>query len=371
MTATGPAGATGRTGTGASGAGMLRGVRVVELAGLGPAPFASMLLADLGAEVVSVRRPGAAPTALTRGRPSLELDLKSPQGRDDLHALLGHADVLVEGFRPGVLERLGLGPDDVQARHPRVVYARMTGWGQTGPRALTAGHDLTYVAVTGALHVAGRRGAVPAPPANLLGDFGGGGMYLAVAVLAALLQRERGGPAEVLDVAVLDGTAYLTTMLQEYRALGRWSDEPASNRLDTGAPYYDVYPCADGRHLAVAALEEPFFLDLLDLLGIEAPLPFDRADPASWPRLRELLAAAVATRTRDEWARLGLERDACVAPVLDLAEAAAEPQVAARRALRPRADGRGWWPSLPWGLAPEPGSAVTDVAAVLAAWGAG
>ncbi|MCO7191502.1 CaiB/BaiF CoA-transferase family protein [Pseudonocardia sp. McavD-2-B] len=353
---------------------MLNGVRVVELAGLGPLPFAGMLLADLGAEVISVRRPGAAPTALTRGRPSLELDLKSSAGRADLHRLLARADVVMEGYRPGVLERLGLGPDEVQQAHPRVVYARMTGWGQTGPRSATAGHDLSYIAVTGALHVAQRRtpsAALPTPPANLLGDFGGGGMYLATSVLAALLRRERDGVAEVLDVAVLDGTVYLTSMLHEYRSQGRWSDEPASNRLDTGAPYYDVYPCADGRFVAVAALEDPFFVDLLDLLGIASPLPFDRTDPTNWAHLRGMIGDVVLTRTRDEWSELALRRDACLAPVLDLAEAAHDPQVAARELLQPRADAGGFRPSLPWGTAPEPKSDPQTVDEVLLSWGAG
>lgn len=350
---------------------MLNGIRVVELAGLGPAPFAAMLLADLGAEVVSVRRPGAAPTALTRGRPAVELDLKSEAGRAELHRLLTEADVLMEGYRPGVLERLGLGPDDVQNAHPRVVYARMTGWGQTGPRSSTAGHDLTYIAVSGALHVAQRRAAAPAPPANLLGDFGGGGMYLATSILAALLRRSRDGVAEVLDIAVLDGTVYLASMLHEYRSQGRWSDEPASNRLDTGSPYYDVYACADGKFVAVAALEDQFFTELLDLLGLPSPLSFDRVDPSTWPRLREMIGAAIVRRTRDEWAELALERDACVAPVLDLAESATDPQVAARQLLRPSRGGRGFQPSLPWGLAEEPQGDVRTVDEVLAAWDSG
>ncbi len=347
---------------------MLKGIRVVELAGLGPAPFAGMLLADLGADVVSVRRPGAEATALTRGRPAVELDLKDEQGREDLHRLLTRADVLTESFRPGVVERLGLGPDVVQERHPQVVFARMTGWGQDGPRALTAGHDLTYIAVTGALHVARGRARTPAPPANLLGDFGGGGMYLATAILAALLRRQRDGAAEVLDISVLDGTTYLATMLHEYRAAGRWTDEPASNRLDMGAPYYDVYRCADGRHIAVAALEDPFFDDLLKLLEI-GPLGFDRTDPSCWPLLREMFTAAVLRRTRDEWAELSLSRDACVAPVLDLAEAASDPQIRSREVLRERADGQGWWPSLPWGLAPEPSTPVVTVGEVIDNWG--
>lgn len=349
---------------------MLQGVRVVELAGLGPAPFAGMLLADLGAEVVSVRRPGSPAAALTRGRPAVELNLKDERGRAELHRLLDHADVLTEGFRPGVVERLGLGPEEIRAHHPRVVLARMTGWGQTGPRAMTAGHDLTYIAVTGALHLARARGARPAPPANLLGDFGGGGMYLVAAILAALLRRERDGVAEVLDISVLDGTAYLSTMLHEYRAEGRWSDEPASNRLDTGAPYYDVYECADGGYIAIAALEDAFFADLLALLEI-GPITFDRTDPSCWELLRWMITAAVLRRTRDEWAALALSRDACVAPVLDLAEAAAEPQVRSRGVLQDREDGRGWWPTLPWGRAVEPPSAVVEVDDVVESWGRG
>jgi alpha-methylacyl-CoA racemase len=302
---------------------------------------------------------------MTRNRPFVELDLKDPTDLSVAQELVAGADILVEGFRPGVMERLGLGPEQAEALNPRVIYARMTGWGQTGPRSHTAGHDLTYIAVTGALHVATRAGGTPTPPANLLGDFGGGGFYLATAVLAAVVARQRTGRGIVLDVGVMDGTTYLTSMLHEYRAEGRWSDTPASNRLDTGAPYYDVYPCADGRFVAVGALEEPFFRELLTLLGIDRDLGFDRLDPAEWPRLRTLLAEAILARTRDEWSRLAAGTDACVAPVLDLGEAAYEEHMASRQVLRPRPDSAGWTPVLPVGHL----SGADDLKAVLQRWG--
>ena len=329
--------------------GMLSGLRIVEFAGIGPSPFAVMLLADLGAEVIGVRRPGANAYAMSRNRPFVELDLKHPDDVQLARDLVAGADVLVEGFRPGVMERLELGPDDLSAVENGLVYGRMTGWGQTGPRAHTAGHDLTYIAVTGALHLATRPGAAPMPTANLLGDFGGGGMYLVAGILAAIIERQRTGRGSVLDIAIMDGTVYLTSMLQEYWAEGRWSDTPASNRLDTGAPYYDVYECSDGRFVAVGALEDPFFVQLMELLEIDPDLGYDRLDPENWPHLRELITAAVRRRSRDEWARLAADTDACLAPVLHLGEAAGDAQMAAREVLRPRDDAAGWTPVLPLG----------------------
>jgi alpha-methylacyl-CoA racemase len=333
----------------------LAGLRVVEFLGLGPAPFASMLLADLGAEVLAVARPGAPRPALVDNRPVLELDLKTAEGAEMARRLADAADVLVEGFRPGVLERAGLGPDVLLARNPRLVYARMTGWGQHGPLAPRAGHDVNYIALTGALHHAARAGAVPTPPANLLGDFGAGGMYLVASVLAALVRRERTGRGDVLDVAIVDGTTYLTALLHEYRLRGTWSDVAGTNRLDTGAPFYDVYECADGRHVAIGALEPQFFTELVTLLGLDTGWPARRDDPATWPELRRDIGAAVRSRTRDEWAVAAAATDACLSPVLSLAEAAEHPHVRAREVLAP--DGAGWRPVLPGRPRPDPGSA--------------
>ncbi|MFD1812628.1 CaiB/BaiF CoA transferase family protein [Rhodococcus gannanensis] len=327
----------------------LAGLRVVEFLGLGPAPFGCMLLADLGADVVTFRRPGSALPASVRNRSTMEVDLKDEGARRLVRDAVAAADVLVEGFRPGVMERLGFGPAETTAVNERLVYARMTGWGQSGPLASTAGHDINYIALSGALHSATRRGGTPTPPANLLGDFGGGAMYLVTAVLAAVYERDRTGRGTVLDVGILDGTTYLTSMLHEYRATGRWSDEAGTNRLDTGAPYYDVYPCADGKFVAVGALEDPFFDVLLTVLGLGPELAAGRHDPASWPALRDRIAAAVRTRTRDEWAELAAPTDACLTPVLDLAEAGENPQVRERNVLV--SEGRGaWTPRLPIGF---------------------
>ncbi len=341
--------------------GPLHGVRVLELLGIGPEPFAGMLLADLGADVLALRRPGQAPGGggLERGRPVAGVNLKDAGTADVVRGLLPSVDVLLEGYRPGVAERLGLGPRDCHAVNPRLVYGRMTGWGQTGPLAATAGHDITYIAVTGALHAAARRGQPPVPPANLLGDFGGGGMYLVTAVLAALVERARTGTGRVLDVAITDGTAYLASMLYGMRRDGQWRDEAGTNLLDTGAPYYDVYGCADGRHVAIGALEPQFFAALADLLGLAPEVRVDRDDPARWPALRAAIAAAVRTRPRDEWADLAAGTDACLAPVLDLGEAPRHAQAVARGTF---ADGM---PRLPIGRATAPATAAD----VVRAWG--
>ncbi|WP_433336938.1 CaiB/BaiF CoA transferase family protein [Spirillospora sp. CA-294931] len=316
------------------GQGPLSGVRVIELAGIGPGPFAAMLLADLGAEVIRVdRASGAMPggplrggTDFTnRGKRSIAVDLKSEAGRELVLRMAERSDVLLEGFRPGVTERLGLGPDDVLARNPKLVYGRMTGWGQEGGLAQSAGHDIGYIAVTGALHAIGRAGGPPQVPMNLLGDFAGGSMYLVVGVLAALLEVRGGGAGQVVDAAIVDGTAHLTTFIHAFLAGGMWDDRRGSNLLDTGAPWYDVYETADGRHVAVGALEPQFYAEFLRVLGLDkADLP-ERGDTASWPALREQFAAAFKTRTRDEWAALFLPGDSCVAPVLSLEEAARHP----------------------------------------------
>jgi alpha-methylacyl-CoA racemase len=316
--------------------GPLDGVRVVELASLAPAPFGCMILADFGADVLRVERPsacgGAAPVdPLTRGRRSIGLNLKDQAGVDLLLRLLEGADVLVEGFRPGVAERLGFGPQVCGLRNPGLIYVRMTGWGQEGPLAPTAGHDIDYIAISGALHPVGRAGERPVPPLNLVGDFGGGGMLLAVGVLAALVERQRSGLGQVVDAAMVDGSALLTSFIHGLRAAGTWSDERGVNLLDGGAPFYDTYTCADGRHVAVGALEPQFYAALLSGLGLAgaADLPA-QLDRAGWPVLRERFAAVFATRTRDEWADVFAGTDACVAPVLAMSEAATHPHNAAR-----------------------------------------
>ncbi len=316
-------------------AGPLAGVRVVELAGIGPAPYAAMVLADLGAQVVRVERPGqgpdvAAPVVL-RGRRSVVLDLKQQPGVQALLGMIDRADVVIEAYRPGVAERLGFGPDVCLARNPRLVYGRMTGWGQQGPWAGMAGHDIGYIAVTGVLNAIGRAGGPPVPPMNLLGDYAGGSMFLLVGVLCALWERERSGCGQVVDAAIVDGASSLAAFIHGMRARGLWSDERGANLLDTGAPYYDVYETADGRWMAVGAIEPQFFAELVRLLELsDAP---DQNDLTRWPQLREMLAARFKERTREEWAQVFAGTDACVAPVLTWTEARQHPHLAARGTL--------------------------------------
>jgi alpha-methylacyl-CoA racemase len=311
--------------------GPLQGVRVVEFAGLGPGPFCGMLLADLGADVVRIDRPGGrggligalgSTSLLDRGKRSIALDLKDPGDLDVVRALVRRSDVLLEGFRPGVMERLGLGPEEALAANPALVYGRMTGWGQTGPLAPTAGHDIGYIALTGALGASGRPDERPAPPLNLLGDFGGGGVFLALGAVAALVHARATGEGQVVDAAIVDGTAVLTTMIHGMLDAGVWRDRRGVNLLDTGAPFYDVYRCADGQFLAVGALEEQFYAALLDGLGLagDESLP-DRTDPRQWPALRERFTELFASRTRAEWWAVFQGTDACVAPVWSLVEA--------------------------------------------------
>ena len=316
--------------------GPLGGVRVVEIASLAPAPFGCMILSDLGADVLRVDRledagsllPAGGP--LDRGRRSIRLNLRDDAGVDILLRLVGQADVLVEGFRPGVAERLGFGPEVCAQRNPRLVYARMTGWGQAGPLAQTAGHDIDYLAVAGTLHPIGRAGERPVPPLNLVGDFGGGGMLLALGILAALLERQRSGRGQVVDAAMVDGSALLAAFIHGLHAAGAWRDERGVNLLDGGAPFYDTYETADGRHMAVGALEGKFYAALLAGLGLTgAGLPA-QYDPAAWPVLRARFTEAFATRTQAEWTAVFDGTDACVAPVLGLGEAPAHPHNAAR-----------------------------------------
>lgn len=322
--------------------GPLTGVRVVEFAGLGPAPFCSMLLADLGADVIRVDRPlapGQRPRdpridVINRGRRSIVVDLKNPAAVETTLELIATADILIEGFRPGVMERLGLGPEPCLAGNPRLVYGRMTGWGQTGPYARTAGHDITYLAVTGALHAIGSPGGPPVPPLNLVGDFGGGALYLAFGVLAALTEARATGRGQVVDAAIVDGTAGLLAMARARLSDGSWRDERGTNLLDGGAPFYGVYECADGRHVAVGALEPQFWAELLRLLGrSDDPVLAGRDDRGRWPEVRAHLAAIFITRTRDEWTALCAGTDACLAPVLSLEEARADPHNVARGVL--------------------------------------
>jgi alpha-methylacyl-CoA racemase len=327
--------------------GPLAGITVVELAGIGPGPYCAMLLADMGATVLRVDRAGPASAdytpnpVLERGRRSVAVDLKRPRGRDLVLGLVEHADVLVESFRPGVAERLGLGPDVCVARNPRLVYGRMSGWGQDGPLAGAAGHDVNYISLTGALHAIGRAGERPVPPLNLVGDFGGGASSLAFGIVCALLESQRSGRGQVIDANVFDSTATLMALIHGLRARGRWTVDRGANLLDTGCPYYDVYTCADDRWIAVGAIEERFFLNLLDVLGLGADpaLAGSHKDRSRWPALREALTSVFATRTRDEWADAFVDVDACVTPVLDLDEAVAHPHAVARSSYLPVDDG--------------------------------
>lgn len=315
--------------------GPLQGLRVVELAGLGPAPHAAMLLADLGADVIRVERltSNQLPEPCMRGKRVTHMDLKCPAGITKVLELVRGADILVEGFRPGVAERLGLGPDVCLSHNPRLVYGRMTGWGQDGPLAQRAGHDINYISLTGALHAMGRKGEPPAPPLNLVGDYGGGSMFLVTGLLAALFYRTRTGQGQVIDAAMLDGATMLSHMFWGFRGLGLWSDSRADNLLDGGAPFYDTYACSDGRYVAVGALEPQFYQALLSGLGLNSHDLPDQHDKARWPELRAHFQRCFGSQTRDHWSRLFAETDACVTPVLTFAEAAEHPHIKARGTL--------------------------------------
>ncbi|MEU6402348.1 CaiB/BaiF CoA-transferase family protein [Streptomyces sp. NPDC046985] len=316
--------------------GPLTGVRAVELAGIGPGPFAAMLLADLGADVVRVDRPGGAGLGIdpardvtNRNKRSVLVDLKSADGTARVLDLAARADVLIEGYRPGVAERLGVGPDACHARNPRLVYGRMTGWGQDGPLAPTAGHDIAYLAVTGALGMIGDPDRPPAVPANLLGDYAGGALYLVVGVLAALHHARATGAGQVVDAAIVDGAAHLTAMIHGMLAAGAWQDRRGANLLDGGCPYYGAYETADGRHMAVGALEQRFYDEFLRLLGLPEHAGAHR-DITRWDDLRQAVAARFKSRTQAEWTAVFEGSDACVAPVLSLREAPRHPHLAAR-----------------------------------------
>ena len=319
--------------------GPLAGIRILELAAIGPVPFGVMLLADLGATVTRVDRVSSitAPSTeevsmrgLSRGRRSIAVDLKHAEGRAVVLGLAAASDVFVEGFRPGVAERLGIGPEECSARNAALIYARVTGWGQDGPLAQTVGHDIDYLAVAGALHPIGRADGPPPPPLNLIADFGGGGLYLALGVLAALVQRQRSGLGQVVDVAMVDGVASLTTFLHGLMSLDGWTAQRQANLLDGGRPWYDTYATADGHAMAVGAIEPQFCAALLATLDLPAA-DWPQHDPATWPSLRQELTRIFATRSRDEWERTFVGTDACVAPVLALDEAPRHPHLVARR----------------------------------------
>ncbi|MBH0121055.1 CoA transferase [Rhodococcus sp. HM1] len=318
--------------------GPLAGIRVVEFAGLGPGPHAATLLADLGADVVCVQRPGLIPPAghrdqIQRGRTVVEANLKDPEQVEKVLGLIERADVLIEGFRPGVTERMGLGPDVALARNPRLVYGRMTGWGQEGPLANAAGHDINYISLTGVLHAIGREGERPVPPLNMVGDFGGGSMFLIFGILSALVERQTSGKGQVVDAAMVDGALALSHMMWAFRGRGVWSDERGTNLLDTGAPFYDVYETSDGKYMAVGAIEPQFYALLLQGLGLDAANLPQQLDRSAWPEMKKLFTETFLTKTRDEWSEIFLGTDACVSPVLTWAEAPNNEHIAARGSL--------------------------------------
>lgn len=315
--------------------GPLQGLKIIEVSGLGPGPFCGMLLADLGADVVCVDQ--AAPTLIEpatdcfrRGKRSIFLDLKTPADRDRFLIMLRKADAVFEGFRPGVMEKLGLGPDECMAVNPRLVYGRMTGWGQTGPLAHAAGHDINYISLTGALAAIGRKGEKPALPLNLIGDFGGGGMFLALGMVSAVLETRKSGQGQVIDAAMTDGSALLMTLFHSLRAQGEWSADRGGNLLDGGAPFYDVYETSDGKYISIGPIEPQLYAVLIKKLGLDTEAFSLQYDREAWPRLSKRLESVFLTRSRDEWCELLEGSDACFAPVLDFQEAVHHPQNQAR-----------------------------------------
>ena len=319
--------------------GPLSGITIIELAGIGPGPFAGMLLSDMGATVIRVERsqavrggdPAHPPKDIAnRGRLSIGIDLKSPAGVEAVMRLVEKADALFEGFRPGVTERLGLGPDECLARNPKLVYGRMTGWGQTGPYAQAAGHDINYIALAGALEPIGRAGGPPVPPLNLVGDFGGGGMFLAFGLVCAILEAHRSGRGQVVDAAMVDGAATLMTMFHSFAAMGIWNPERGTNLLDTGAHFYDVYECSDGKFISIGSIEPQFYAELRRLGGLDDAAWDAQMDRSGWPSKKEKLQELFRTKTRDAWCALMEHSDVCFAPVLSIAEAPLHPHNVAR-----------------------------------------
>lgn len=358
--------------------GPLRNLRVVEFRGIGPGPFATMLLSDMGADVVRIDRIGGSTGDVreitARGRRAVELDLKSAEGARAALDLIAEADILIEGFRPGVMERLGLGPDVALARNPRLIYGRMTGWGQAGPLASAAGHDINYIAITGALDAIGPRDAKPVPPLNLVGDYGGGALYLVTGVLAAVIEARQSGQGQVVDAAMCDGAASLMSYFFELAAQGIWTvGQRGANFLDGGAPYYDTYLCADGRSIAVGPIEHPFYEKLCTLAGLDDAVFALRDDRTRWPQVKHALAEVFRTRSRDEWCTLFEGTDACVAPVLSMAEAPAHPHLAARNSFAEVAGVRQPAPAPRFSRTPSaiqgpPPTVPVDVAGVLNSW---
>jgi alpha-methylacyl-CoA racemase len=318
--------------------GPLQGLKVVELAGIGPAPFCGMMLADMGADVLRIDRLNAGPSItgdprrdlLNRGKRSVAVDLKNPQGIETVLQLCERADVVIEGFRPGVMERLGLGPDVVLARNPKIIYGRMTGFGQDGPLAKAPGHDINYIALSSALHAMGRQGEKPLPPLNLVGDFGGGGMLLAFGIMCGVFEAQRSGKGQVIDAAMVDGSALLMSMMFSFRAMGLWQDKRGVNLLDTGAHFYETYETSDGKWIALGAIEPQFYAALLKLAGLDEATFGSQMDIDAWPQMKEQLATIFRTKTRDEWCALLEGTDACVSPVLSMDEAPYHPHNTAR-----------------------------------------
>jgi alpha-methylacyl-CoA racemase len=361
--------------------GPLQGLKVVEMAGLGPAPFCAMMLADMGADVVRIERPGASSVTgaagsfdvTARSRRVLALDLKNPLAVSAVLALVDQADVLVEGFRPGVMERLGLGPEACMARRPSLVYGRMTGWGQSGPLAQAAGHDINYIAITGALHAIGAASGPPVPPLNYVGDFGGGAMMLAFGILCALHHARGSGAGQVVDAAMTDGAALLSAMMYGMHAAGGWSNRRGENMLDGGAHFYGCYECLDGRHVSIGSIEPQFYAQLLQRTGIVDAEFSAQRDAVRWPRLKARLAEVFRTRTRDEWCALMEGSDVCFAPVLDWDEAPRHPHNLARQTfvevdgvVQPAPAPRfGVTPAAP----PRAASPAGDSAAIFGEWG--
>lgn len=319
--------------------GPLDGVTIIELAGIGPGPFCGMMLSDMGADVIRIDRASAVrsakpdrppPDVLARGRRSLAVDLKNPDGVETVLKLVERVDGLIEGFRPGVTERLGLGPDVCLDRNPKLVYGRMTGWGQDGPYADAAGHDINYIALAGALEPLGRKGQPPTPPINLLGDFGGGGMLLAFGMVCAMLEAGRSGSGQVVDAAMVDGSAVLINFLWGLKAAGMWGPERGTNLLDTGAPFYDVYECADGTYVSIGSLEPQFYAELMRLAELDEETFGDQNNPAKWPLMKERIAEVFKAKTRSEWCEIMEHTDVCFAPVLSMEEATRHPHNVAR-----------------------------------------
>ncbi|MBM3112557.1 CaiB/BaiF CoA transferase family protein [Pseudomonas arcuscaelestis] len=361
--------------------GPLAGLKVVEMAGLGPAPFCAMMLADMGAEVIRIEKPVKAEAVdnsrvqvLNRGRRSLAIDMRAEGATETVLALIAKADILIEGFRPGVMERMGLGPEVYLARNPKLVYGRMTGWGQFGPLAHAAGHDINYIAIAGALHAIGRAGEKPVVPLNYVGDFGGGGMLLGFGVLCALTEARSSGKGQVVDAAMTDGTALLSAMMYGFKAAGAWNNERGDNLLDGGAHFYDTYRCADGKFIAIGAIEPQFYSLLLKLCNITDPAFHTQRDKSAWAPLKERMSALFMTQTRQQWCALLEGTDACFAPVLDWDEAAEHPHNIERETfirvdgvLQPAPAPRFSRSVPPTPSAPRPSGA--DSEAILADWG--